>query len=84
MPKHTIIPTRQHKRAILSLMAYFESQSDLGRTLGLQRSVVNGWFTGRKIIPIAHAVRLETILCGKITALELRPDLKEKAKKGLR
>jgi len=69
--------TFEHIKALRKLYKYFSSQRQIGVALDLSKQTINDWFCGRSLIGTLYAMRLEKMLQGRITAFELRPDMKK-------
>lgn len=80
MRKYGPFSTLSHIRGLKKLLKYFESQSEISRVLDISKQNVNGWFTGRTVIPLEQARRLSNMVQGRIKLEELRPDLKKDKK----
>lgn len=51
------------------------SQTKLARKLGVTPQAVQRWCSGGQIVPVARAIQIEHVLNGKITRVDLRPDI---------
>ena len=67
--------TKKHVDAINQLIEHYGSQYKLASALGLMSANVYGWKTGRCVIPVKHAEKLEELTDRKFTVLQIRPDL---------
>lgn len=53
------------------LLRYFGNQTRLAEELGLNRQFVNHWFTGKRLIPIKYALKIEILTKGGIQLSDL-------------
>ena len=53
----------------------YGSASALARAIGSDSASICNWAAGRRLVPAAHAVAIERVTRGQVTAHELRPDL---------
>ena len=60
---------------IREVALYFGQQQILARKLGLHPCNISAWISGKKIIPLHHAIAIEEITEGKFTREMLRPDI---------
>lgn len=66
---------KQQKDALNELIEMYGGQSQLGRTLGLDRQVVNNWVK-RGRISATYAIKAEQLTGGTIRKEYLRPDVR--------
>lgn len=75
-----IIPTVKHLEGMKKAIKHFGSQKLIAEILDVTPSNVNGWATGKQIIPLEHALTIATIYPSALPILLLRPDLEKISK----
>lgn len=75
--------TTQMIKAIRKAIAYYgESNVAFTDALGIHNSVLYHWFSGRSVISLRTACKIEKLVDGHVTIYDLIPSLSEDIRKG--
>jgi len=67
--------TAKHLKELEKAFELFGTQTDLAKKLKRTASSISLWYAKRTLVPFEIAIKLEKMSKGKISALQLRPDI---------
>lgn len=67
--------TSKHLKELEKAFELFGTQTELAKKLKRTASSISLWYAKRTRVPFDMAIKLEKMSKGKISALELRPDI---------
>ena len=68
-------PTSRHLKELVKAFEIFGGQTELAKKLKCTPSNVSLWYGMRTRVPFEVALKLEKMTKGKVSALQLRPDI---------
>lgn len=64
-----------NKNPVAAAIEAVGGQRELAEAVGVHRSLVSQWATGRRPVAAKHAIPIETVTGGVVTRHDLRPEV---------